>query len=168
MSYPRLVNLDSFHITTMTLAVELIADLVFNSQTSFLFFIDILCSNKSSKGRRASSEPCHKAFYDILLTEEQLKILDEDILRQERQVRDSKAKLDVGLVDKTDYLRASVSARNTYGRRPSPGLRPLWSRPSTTSCWSGASSSGRFCSATSRTQRCSPARRGWWGRDCSS
>jgi outer membrane protein TolC len=53
-----------------------------------------------------------KAFYNILLTEEQLKILDEDIQRQERQVKDSKARLDVGLVDKTDYLRASVSARN--------------------------------------------------------
>jgi outer membrane protein TolC len=58
-----------------------------------------------------------KAFYNILLTEEQLKILDEDIQRQERQVKDSKARLDVGLVDKTDYLRASVSARNAYAQR---------------------------------------------------
>jgi outer membrane protein TolC len=68
-----------------------------------------------------------KAFYNILLTEEQLKILDEDIQRQERQVKDSKARLDVGLVDKTDYLRASVSARNAYAQRRStaatlPGL----------------------------------------------
>jgi outer membrane protein TolC len=58
-----------------------------------------------------------KAFYDILLTEEQLKILDEDIVRQERQVKDSKARLDVGVVDKTDYLRATVSARNAYAQR---------------------------------------------------
>ena len=58
-----------------------------------------------------------KAFYDILLTEEQLKILQEDIQRQERQVKDAKAKLDVGLVDKTDFLRASVSARNAYAQR---------------------------------------------------
>lgn len=58
-----------------------------------------------------------KAFYNILLTEEQLKILDEDIQRQERQVKDSKARLDVGLVDKTDYLRASVSVRNAYAQR---------------------------------------------------
>jgi outer membrane protein TolC len=58
-----------------------------------------------------------KAFYNILLTEEQLKILDEDIQRQERQVKDSKARLDVGVVDKTDYLRATVSARNAYAQR---------------------------------------------------
>jgi outer membrane protein TolC len=58
-----------------------------------------------------------KAFYNILLTEEQLKILNEDIVRQERQVKDSKARLDVGLVDKTDYLRASVSVRNAYAQR---------------------------------------------------
>jgi outer membrane protein TolC len=58
-----------------------------------------------------------KAFYDILLTEEQLKILDEDIVRQQRQVKDSKARLDVGVVDKTDYLRATVSARNAYAQR---------------------------------------------------
>lgn len=60
-----------------------------------------------------------KAFYDILLTEEQLRILKEDIVRQERQVKDSKAKLDVGLVDKTDFLRASVSARNAYAQERS-------------------------------------------------
>jgi outer membrane protein TolC len=68
-----------------------------------------------------------KAFYNILLTEEQLKILDEDIQRQERQVKDSKARLDVGVVDKTDYLRATVSVRNAYAQRHStaaslPGL----------------------------------------------
>ena len=68
-----------------------------------------------------------KAFYNILLTEEQLKILDEDIQRQERQVKDSKARLDAGIVDKTDYLRATVSARNAYAQRRStaaslPGL----------------------------------------------
>ena len=58
-----------------------------------------------------------KAFYDILLTERQLAILDEAIQRQLLQVKDSKAKLDVGVVDKTDYLRASVSLRNAYAQR---------------------------------------------------
>jgi outer membrane protein TolC len=58
-----------------------------------------------------------KAFYDILLTERQLAILDEAIQRQQLQVKDSKAKLDVGVADKTDYLRASVSLRNAYAQR---------------------------------------------------
>lgn len=60
-----------------------------------------------------------KAFYDILLTQRQLDILDEAIQRQQRQVKDSKAQYDVGIVDKTDYLRASISLKNTYAQRRS-------------------------------------------------
>ncbi|HEX8659497.1 MAG TPA: TolC family protein, partial [Hymenobacter sp.] len=58
-----------------------------------------------------------KAFYDILLTREQLKVLDEAIRRQEKQLRDSKAQYDVGIVDKTDYKRSQISLRNAYADR---------------------------------------------------
>ncbi len=58
-----------------------------------------------------------KAFYDILLTREQLKVLDEAIRRQAKQLRDSKAQYDVGIVDKTDYKRAEISLRNAYATR---------------------------------------------------
>lgn len=53
-----------------------------------------------------------KAFYDILLTEEQIRILDENLLRQEKQFKDAKSRFDVGLVDKTDYQRASITLAN--------------------------------------------------------
>jgi outer membrane protein TolC len=58
-----------------------------------------------------------KAFYDILLTREQLKVLDEAIVRQEKQLHDSRAQYDVGIVDKTDYKRAQISLRNAQADR---------------------------------------------------
>ncbi|MDB5233450.1 MAG: TolC family protein [Hymenobacter sp.] len=58
-----------------------------------------------------------KAFYDILLTREQLKVLDEAIRRQEKQLHDSRAQYEVGIVDKTDYKRAEISVRNAYAER---------------------------------------------------
>ncbi|MBC8085253.1 MAG: TolC family protein [Hymenobacter sp.] len=60
-----------------------------------------------------------KAFYDILLTQEQLNILEEDVQRQERQLRDSRARYEVGTSDKTDFLRASISLKNVYATRRS-------------------------------------------------
>ncbi|WP_026462975.1 TolC family protein [Adhaeribacter aquaticus] len=58
-----------------------------------------------------------KAFYDILLTQEQLRILDEAIIRQEKQLKDAYAQYQQGLVDKTDYQRASISLGNTRSDR---------------------------------------------------
>ncbi|UOR04065.1 TolC family protein [Hymenobacter aerilatus] len=60
-----------------------------------------------------------KAFYDILLTEEQLRILLEVLQRQERQVRDAKAQYEVGIADKTDFLRADISLKNAVAQRRS-------------------------------------------------
>ncbi|MFT2007637.1 TolC family protein [Pontibacter sp. 13R65] len=58
-----------------------------------------------------------KAFYDILLTQEQLRILDENISRQEKQYNDARSRFEVGLVDKTDYQRASISLSNSRSDR---------------------------------------------------
>lgn len=58
-----------------------------------------------------------KAFYDILLTQEQLRILDEAIVRQEKQRKDAQAQYQQGLVDKTDYQRASIALSNTRSDR---------------------------------------------------
>lgn len=53
-----------------------------------------------------------KVYYDILLTQEQIRILDENLLRQEKQFKDAKSRFDVGLVDKTDYQRAGITLAN--------------------------------------------------------
>jgi outer membrane protein len=58
-----------------------------------------------------------KAFYDILLTQEQLRILDEAIVRQEKQQKDALSQYQQGLVDKTDYQRASITLSNTRSDR---------------------------------------------------
>lgn len=54
-----------------------------------------------------------KAYYDILTSEEQLKIIQENLLRIERQLADAKARYETGIVDKTDYKRAEITLGNT-------------------------------------------------------
>ncbi|ERJ59258.1 TolC family protein [Sphingobacterium paucimobilis] len=53
-----------------------------------------------------------KAYYDILTSEEQIKIINENILRLERQHTEANARYEVGLVDKTDFKRAQISLNN--------------------------------------------------------
>lgn len=53
-----------------------------------------------------------KGYYDILTTEEQLKIIDENIARLDKQFADARARYDAGLADPTDYKRAQISLSN--------------------------------------------------------
>lgn len=53
-----------------------------------------------------------KAYYDILTSEEQIKIINENIARLERQFTEANARYEVGLVDKIDYKRAQISLNN--------------------------------------------------------
>jgi outer membrane protein len=54
-----------------------------------------------------------KAYYDILTSREQLNIINENIARLEKQLKDAQSQYDVGLVDKTDYQRAQISLSNS-------------------------------------------------------
>ncbi|RFP63929.1 TolC family protein [Hymenobacter lapidiphilus] len=60
-----------------------------------------------------------KAFYDILLTNEQLRVLDEAIRRQQKQFKDAFAQYEVGLKDKIDYKRAEIAVKNAVTDRKS-------------------------------------------------
>ena len=60
-----------------------------------------------------------KAFYDILLTNEQLRVLDEAIRRQQKQLHDAYAQYQVGLKDKIDYKRAEIAVKNAVTDRKS-------------------------------------------------
>ena len=53
-----------------------------------------------------------KAFYDVLLTQQQIKVADEDIVRLERSMKDAQNQYQSGLVDKTDYQRATIALNN--------------------------------------------------------
>lgn len=58
-----------------------------------------------------------KAFYDVLLTKKQIEVLDDDISRLERTVKDTYNQYQGGLVDKTDYKRATISLNNSKAER---------------------------------------------------
>ncbi|SMC69947.1 TolC family protein [Pedobacter nyackensis] len=58
-----------------------------------------------------------KAYFDILTSREQLNIINETIVRLEKQFKDARAQYDVGLVDKTDYQRAQISLSNSKADR---------------------------------------------------
>src|SRR5580658_155398 len=53
-----------------------------------------------------------KAFYDVLLTQQQIKVAGEDITRLERSVKDATSQYKNGIVDKTDYQRATIALNN--------------------------------------------------------
>jgi outer membrane protein len=53
-----------------------------------------------------------KAFYDVLATEQQIKVADENILRLERSLKDARSRYEAGIVDKTDYKRATIALNN--------------------------------------------------------
>ncbi len=58
-----------------------------------------------------------KAFYDVLLTEKQIEVLDDDIVRLERNLKDAYNQYRGGLVDKTDYKRATISLNNSRAEK---------------------------------------------------
>jgi outer membrane protein TolC len=53
-----------------------------------------------------------KAFYSVLLTKEQIALLDEDITRLKQSVKDTYNQYKGGIVDKTDYQRATIALNN--------------------------------------------------------
>ena len=60
-----------------------------------------------------------KAFFDVLLTEEQLNVLNEDILRLQQNYKDAYSLYKNGLTDKIDYQRTEISLSNAQAQRKS-------------------------------------------------
>ncbi len=58
-----------------------------------------------------------KAFYDVLLSQRQLDVYQEDIARLQRNLKDARARYDAGVADKTDYLQAEISLNNSLAGR---------------------------------------------------
>jgi outer membrane protein len=58
-----------------------------------------------------------KAWYDVLLTEKEIEVLDDDVVRLERNLKDTYNQYQGGLVDKTDYKRAMISLNNSKAER---------------------------------------------------
>ena len=54
-----------------------------------------------------------KAFYDVLTTQQQIKVVNENIVRLEKSLKDARAQYEAGVVDKTDYKRATIALNNS-------------------------------------------------------
>jgi len=58
-----------------------------------------------------------KAFFDVLLSQKQLDILNEDIVRLQRSLKDAYSRYQAGVVDKTDYKQATIALNNSLASR---------------------------------------------------
>jgi len=58
-----------------------------------------------------------KAFFDVLLSQKQLDILNEDIIRLQRSLKDAYNRYQAGVADKTDYKQATISLNNSIATR---------------------------------------------------
>lgn len=94
------------------------------SATQTIFNRDVLLANRTKSEVKLQSRQqttankidvavnVSKAFYDVLATEQQIKVANENITRLERSLKDAKAQYDAGVVDKTDYKRATIALNN--------------------------------------------------------
>lgn len=99
------------------------------SVTQNLFNRDVLLASKTAKVVRQQARQnttsnqidvvsnVSKAYYDMLLTKKQVEVLDEDIVRLERSLKDAYNQYQSGIVDKTDYKRATISLNNTKAQK---------------------------------------------------
>lgn len=99
--------------------------------TQTIFNRDVLLANRTASTVRQQAKQqttgtkidvvvnVSKAFYDVLATEQQIKVIDENIGRLQRSLKDSKAQYDAGVVDKTDYKRATIALNNAIASKKS-------------------------------------------------
>ena len=97
--------------------------------TQNIFNRDALLATRSSKDVRLSSSEnteaqkinlaalVSKAFYDLILTKQQLKVTEEDIARIQQSLKDAYYQYQAGIVDKTDYKRATISLNNAKAQK---------------------------------------------------
>jgi outer membrane protein len=97
--------------------------------TQIIFNRDVLLASRTARDVRRQARQTttankievvaaiSKAFYDVLLTQEQIQVLDETITRLDRSLKDAYYQYQSGIVDKTDYKRAGISLNNVKAQR---------------------------------------------------
>jgi outer membrane protein len=60
-----------------------------------------------------------KAFYDVLSTQQQIKVSETNILRIEQSLKDAYNQYKAGIADKIDYKRATISLNNSKATKRS-------------------------------------------------
>jgi outer membrane protein TolC len=99
--------------------------------TQNIFNRDVLLASRTSKDVRLATSQntkeqkinlaveVSKAFYDIILTVQQLKVIEEDIVRTNQSLKDAYYQYQAGIVDKTDYKRATIALNNAKAQQKS-------------------------------------------------
>lgn len=94
-----------------------------------IFNRDVLLASRSARDvRKRSAEltagskidvvvAVSKAYYNVLLSKQQIKVLDENIMRLDRSLKDAFNQYQSGITDKIDYKRATISLNNTKADR---------------------------------------------------
>lgn len=97
--------------------------------TQNIFSRDVLLASRTAKDVRLLSQQntteqkiniavlVSKAFYDVILTIQQLQIIVEDINRIELSLKDAFYQYKAGITDKTDYKRATISLNNAKAQK---------------------------------------------------
>lgn len=97
--------------------------------TQNIFNRDLLLASRSSKDVRLQSKQntkeqnidiaamVSKAFYDVLLTKQQINITEQDIVRIDSSLKDAYYQYQAGITDKTDYKRATISLNNAKAQK---------------------------------------------------
>ncbi len=93
--------------------------------TQTVFDRDVLLAKQSARDVRTSARQTtvntqidvvsnvSKAFYDVLLSKEQIRLFNADLVLLQRSLKDAYNQYKGGLVDKTDYQRATISLNNS-------------------------------------------------------
>lgn len=99
------------------------------SLTQNVFNRDVLLASRTAGNVRAQAKQItvnskiyivlyvSKAFYDVLLAQEQINLVNQDITRLDRSVKDAFNQYKAGIVDKTDYKRAQISLNNSLAQK---------------------------------------------------
>ncbi|NCI46192.1 TolC family protein [Sediminibacterium sp. WSJ-3] len=97
--------------------------------TQAIFNRDVLLAKRSAEDIRLLSKQntgagkidvavnVSKAFYDILLSQQQVSVLSQAITRLERSLKDAVSQYNSGIADKTDYKRATIALNNARAQK---------------------------------------------------
>ncbi len=115
---------------TVRLGVENTSGLSFLANQT-IFNRDVLLASRSRADVRTQAKQntesskidvtvnVSKAFYDLLATEQQIRVMRENIARLERSYKDAYNQYQAGITDKTDYKRASIALNNASASKKS-------------------------------------------------
>ena len=99
------------------------------SVTQNIFNRDVLLASKTAKDARTGASQLtsnnkiyvtlyvSKAFYDVLLSQKQIELIDQDIVLLQRSLKDAYNQYKAGVADKIDYKRAQISLNNAQAQK---------------------------------------------------